>query len=56
MALLVSHRYSTVRMADLILVVANGRIVERGSHEELAKAGGLYRRMLEVQREMLITP
>jgi ATP-binding cassette subfamily B protein len=39
---LVSHRFSTVRMADLILVVNDGRIQEAGSHEELMRLGGLY--------------
>jgi ATP-binding cassette subfamily B protein len=39
---LVSHRFSTVSMADQILVVADGRIAEAGSHEELMRASGLY--------------
>jgi ATP-binding cassette subfamily B protein len=39
---LVSHRFSTVRMADLILVVNDGRIQESGSHEDLMRLGGLY--------------
>jgi ATP-binding cassette subfamily B protein len=40
--LLVSHRVSTVRDADLILVLDRGRIVERGRHDELVEAGGFY--------------
>ncbi len=40
--MLVSHRFSTVRMADLILVVNDGRIQESGSHDELMELGGLY--------------
>ena len=39
---LVSHRVSTARRADLILVLDEGRIVERGSHDALLDAGGLY--------------
>ncbi|WP_063784126.1 ABC transporter ATP-binding protein [Streptomyces sp. SBT349] len=41
-AVLVSHRFSTVRMADLIVVLADGRIVETGSHDELLAANGSY--------------
>ena len=47
--LLVSHRFSTVRMADLILVVADGRVAEAGSHEELVRLGGLYAELFELQ-------
>jgi ATP-binding cassette, subfamily B, bacterial len=47
--LLVSHRFSTVRMADLILVVAGGRIQEAGDHAALLKAGGLYAQLYELQ-------
>ena len=47
--LLVSHRFSTVRMADLILVVSNGRIVEHGSHAELVQQGGLYAELYGIQ-------
>lgn len=46
---LVSHRFSTVRMADLILVVASGRVAEAGSHEELIKLGGLYAELCNLQ-------
>ena len=41
-ALVIAHRLSTVRGADQILVVADGRIVQRGTHDELLAAGGLY--------------
>ncbi|MBA8795910.1 ATP-binding cassette subfamily B protein [Friedmanniella endophytica] len=46
---LVSHRFSTVRMADLIVVVADGRISECGSHAELLAAGGRYAELFELQ-------
>ncbi|MFN8075376.1 MAG: ABC transporter ATP-binding protein [Kineosporiaceae bacterium] len=46
---LVSHRFSTVRMADLILVVAGGRIAEAGTHEELSELGGLYAQLYGLQ-------
>jgi ATP-binding cassette subfamily B protein len=46
---LVSHRFSTVRMADLIIVLADGRIVERGSHDELIGADGLYAELYRLQ-------
>ena len=47
---LVSHRISTVRRADLILVLDAGRIVERGTHGELLERGGLYAELAERQR------
>lgn len=46
---LVSHRFSTVRMADLILVVADGRVSEAGAHDELMAAGGLYAELYAMQ-------
>ncbi|NWG35901.1 MAG: ABC transporter ATP-binding protein [Chloroflexi bacterium] len=45
----IAHRLSTVRRADLILVMDKGRIVERGTHEELLKLGGLYREIHDLQ-------
>jgi ATP-binding cassette, subfamily B, bacterial len=47
--ILVSHRFSTVRMADLILVVAGGRIAELGSHQELIRAKGTYAELYGLQ-------
>ena len=47
--ILVSHRFSTVRMADLILVMGGGRVVESGSHEELLDAGGPYAQLYRLQ-------
>ncbi|HEU5334507.1 MAG TPA: ATP-binding cassette domain-containing protein, partial [Terriglobales bacterium] len=49
MALFISHRFSTVRMADRIVVLENGRIAEEGSHDELASLGGRYAEMFEMQ-------
>jgi ATP-binding cassette subfamily B protein len=49
MALLISHRFSTVRMADRIVVLENGRIVEQGSHQRLMALGGRYSGMFELQ-------
>lgn len=47
--LLVSHRFSTVRMADLILVLQGSRLVEVGSHQELMAAGGPYAELYGIQ-------
>jgi len=49
MAILISHRFSTVRMADQIMVMENGRVMESGTHEELVRAGGGYARLFELQ-------
>ncbi len=49
MALLISHRFSTVRMADRIVVLEGGRLVEEGSHAELMALGGRYAAMFEMQ-------
>ncbi len=47
--LLVSHRFSTVRMADLIVVLDRGRVREQGSHAELMARGGLYAELYDLQ-------
>ncbi|HVO63306.1 MAG TPA: ABC transporter ATP-binding protein [Terriglobales bacterium] len=49
MALFISHRFSTVRMADRIVVLEAGDIVEEGTHEELTRMGGRYAEMFELQ-------
>ncbi|MDQ4106217.1 MAG: thiol reductant ABC exporter subunit CydC [Actinomycetota bacterium] len=54
--LTITHRLVGMEAMDEILVLDGGRIVERGTHEELAGAGGLYARMLEVQNRMLASP
>ncbi|WP_022665088.1 ABC transporter ATP-binding protein [Desulfospira joergensenii] len=48
-ALIISHRYSTVKMADRILVMDQGRIVEQGSHEDLIRMEGKYARLYNTQ-------
>jgi ATP-binding cassette subfamily B protein len=48
-AILISHRFSTVRMADQIVVIQEGRIVERGSHDELMKLNGHYAHLFSLQ-------
>ena len=45
----ISHRFSTVRMADIIVVIENGRVSESGSHDELIAHGGKYAQMYRVQ-------
>jgi ATP-binding cassette subfamily B protein len=49
MALLISHRFSTVRMADRIVVLADGQVSEEGTHDHLVSAGGQYARLFEIQ-------
>ncbi len=48
-ALFVSHRFSTVRMADHIVVLAGGRVVEEGDHASLMAMRGLYRELYDIQ-------
>ena len=49
MAILISHRFSTVRMADYIIVLNEGQIVERGTHHELMKENGQYAHLFNLQ-------
>lgn len=51
MAILISHRFSTVRMADRIVVIEKGRVAENGSHEELLRREGIYARLFSMQAE-----
>ncbi len=49
MAVLISHRFSTVRMADRILVLADGELIEQGTHRQLVALGGRYAELFELQ-------
>ena len=51
MAVIISHRFSTVRMADRIVVLNNGTVIEEGSHRELVAQGGLYAELFSLQAE-----
>jgi ATP-binding cassette subfamily B multidrug efflux pump len=48
-AIVIAHRLSTVRNADKIVVIENGRIAEAGKHDELLEKGGLYKKLYEMQ-------
>ena len=49
MAILISHRFTTVRMADQILVLDEGRVIEHGTHQDLIELGGQYAHLFEMQ-------
>lgn len=51
MAMIISHRFSTVRMADRIIVLQNGSIIEEGTHNDLSAGGGLYAELFTLQAE-----
>ena len=49
MVVVISHRFSTVRMADRIIVLESGRVLEEGTHHALLVRGGLYAELCEMQ-------
>ena len=51
MTILVSHRFSTVRMADLIVVLDGARVAEVGTHDELMARGGRYSELYQIQAQ-----
>ena len=55
-ALLISHRFSSVRHADRIYVLADGRIVEGGSHDQLMAADGIYADLFTLQASAYLDP
>ena len=50
-ALLISHRFSTVRMADRIIVLEHGEVIESGAHQDLVDLGGTYAKLFNIQAE-----
>jgi ATP-binding cassette subfamily B protein len=51
MVVFISHRFATVRRADQILVLLDGRVVERGAHNDLMAIGGVYAELYSIQSE-----
>ena len=51
MVVIISHRFSAVQMADRIIVLRNGSVIENGTHLELVSIGGLYAKLFALQAE-----
>jgi ATP-binding cassette, subfamily B, bacterial MsbA len=49
-SIVIAHRLSTIQHADEIAVIQDGQIVEQGSHEQLSLRGGLYRKLVDIQK------
>ena len=49
--MIISHRLSTVTLVDRIIMLAHGRVVEQGSHDELMRSGGQYAKLFSMQAE-----
>ncbi|HEY5398966.1 MAG TPA: hypothetical protein VIL16_26655 [Trebonia sp.] len=54
MTVLVTHRFTTARAADLIVVLDGGRVVEAGTHDTLSQAGGLYAELYRLQARYFV--
>jgi subfamily B ATP-binding cassette protein MsbA len=49
-SIVIAHRLSTIQHADEIVVIQEGRIAERGSHEQLSALNGIYRKLIDIQK------
>ncbi len=56
MAIFISHRFSTTRRADRILVLENARLIEQGTHEQLMDLDGRYAELFNLQAESYLAP
>jgi ATP-binding cassette subfamily B protein len=54
--IIIAHRLATVKLANRIIVLDNGKIVEEGTHEQLLRRGGLYAKLYETQFGVLVQP